>query len=783
MTAVASPPDRTIPFAARSELRRRYLAIALCSSAVILLQIAVTRILSVVVWYHWAFFSISLAMLGVGAPGVWFALRRPKSPRTLKALLLASAVQLPVSIVAIVKASHLFGTSTILFCLLCLLPPVLFLGAAVCFLLMEAEGEAIARMYAFDLLGAFVGALLVIPLLWTVPTPILAGCLALLPLTAYVVMGGARWAALAIVLALAALVAWREPFQLRHGKSYAETSATTRPILERWTPTARLTIFDNLFFTDNRLAFGWGMGTRLPTQTPPRQLWIEQDGSAGTPITNFDGDTSKLSYLLSDVTSIGYQLRTPKSAAVVGAGGGRDVLTALTAGAEKVTAIELNPATIAILRTRFGAFSGHLYDHPRVQTVIGEGRSELTRTTEKFDLIQISLIDSWAATSAGAFALSENNLYTVEAYRQYFSRLTEHGLVSTSRWMLGGFGLEVPRLLFLVKAALEAEGIEEPLRHMVLMQGGAVGTVLMLRSPLTDPEYERLKAIAIERGLTLHLPESALAPNERWVRTMIDRGPQALEGQGLRLEPVYDDRPFFFQVLSPFSRVTPEVARNYGTNGEGVVALQKLMLAMAGITLVLFFAPFVLGRWLKPAQGFWRGSLFFTAIGLAFMLVEVAWLSRFILYLEHPSLATTVALGCMLLGAGVGSMVSVRFGLARVQRWGFCIPLLLLATNMLLRPVFELSLGWPWSLRLIVSMLLIVPSGAAMGFCFPLGMLRFGERNKAWFWALNGAAGVFASVLSLALSMELGFTLVASLGAALYVAAWLLLRGRAAAAC
>lgn len=762
-------------------LHRRYLAIALCSAAVILLQIAVTRILSVVVWYHWAFFSISLAMLGVGAPGVWFALRRPKSQRTLSGLLLASALLLPASSVAIVKGSHLFGISTILFCLFCLLPPMLCLGGAVCFLLLEAEGPAIGRMYAFDLLGAFAGALLVIPLLWTIPTPMLAGSLALLPLVAYLLVGGSRWVALATLTALGTLLVWREPFTLRHGKSYAETAGRTRPILERWTPTARITVFDNIFFLNARLAFGWGMGARLPTQLPPRQYWIEQDGSAGTPITSFDGDTSKLGYLLHDVTSVGYQLRPPATAAIVGAGGGRDVLTALTSNARKVTAIELNAATIDVLRTRFGEFTGNLYDHPRVQTIVGEGRSELTRTRDKFDSIQISLIDSWAATTAGAYSLSENNLYTVEAYRQYFSRLTDHGLVSTSRWMVGGMGLEVPRLLFVVKAALKAEGITDPLRHIVLMQGSSVGNVLMLRSPLTDAEVERLKSIARERGFTLHLPDSGLEPSQRWVRAVIDQGPHFYAPQGLHMQPTTDDRPFFFQVISPLREIRPDVATAFGSNTEGVVALQKLMIVMAGVTLLLFFAPFSLGRWLRPAPGFWRGSLFFTGIGFAFMFVEVAWLQRFILYLDHPSLATTVALGSMLLGAGLGSMTSAWVGVARVQRWGFFIPLIVLVTNALLSPVFQLTLGFAWSLRLMVSVLLIVPTGIALGLCFPLGMQRFGERNKAWFWALNGAAGVFASVLSLALSMELGFPLVATIGAVLYAGVWLLLRGSSAA--
>jgi hypothetical protein len=240
-----------------------------------------------------------------------------------------------------------------------------------------------------------------------------------------------------------------------------------------------------------------------------------------------------------------------------------------------------------------------------------------------------------------------------------------------------------------------------------------------------------------------------------------------------------DDWSFFFQTVSSFRSIGPDVGVTYGFNAEGVVALQRLMLVMAVVTVLVFFAPFLLWRWLRPGPGFWRGSAYFTAIGCAFMFVEVAWLQRFILYLDHPSLATTVALGSMLLGAGIGSMVSTRVGLSGLQRWGFVIPLVVLSTNAALGPVVHATLGWPWALRLVMSTLLIVPTGVVLGGCFPLGMLRFGESHKAWFWALNGAAGVFASVSSLALCMELGFRLVTTLGGCIYVAVWLLVRGTA----
>jgi hypothetical protein len=403
----------------------------------------------------------------------------------------------------------------------------------------------------------------------------------------------------------------------------------------------------------------------------------------------------------------------------------------------------------------------------------------LTRSAGDYDVIQISMIDSWAATAAGAYALSENNLYTVEAYRLYGSKLSERGVVSTSRWMpTAGFGFEVFRLLGLVGRALTEEGVVDPTTHMVLVQGGPVGTVLMSRTAFDETAWDALATLCKERGFLLH----RLGVQDDYL-TQVARGELHKLGQSpVSLRPPTDDKPFFFQPFSPFDDVDLSLADGLGVNGAAVGTLRVLMFTMAALTMVLFFAPFLLGRWMKRGEAFWRGSGFFACIGLSFMFVEIAWLQRFVLYLGHPSLATTAALGCMLLGAGLGAMASARVGVRRWQRAGWLTAAVVAGMSLALTPVFNWTLGWPFALRLLLSVLLITPPAFAMGFFFPLGMVRFGEEQKAWCWAINGAAGVLASVLSLALSMELGFSAVALIGAGLYVAAWLLALGESVGA-
>ncbi|HHH28359.1 MAG TPA: hypothetical protein ENK57_08450 [Polyangiaceae bacterium] len=744
-------------------------AIALVAAAVILLQVTLTRVLSVVLWYHWAFFSISLAMLGMGVPGVLFASRPPRRG-LIERSLLASAVLVPVGVAAVVHGSRAFGEHAILFCLLGLLPAALALGTSVCVLLLDARGRAIGRRYAFDLLGACLGALLVVPLMSFVATPLLCAGVGLLALAAYALVAERRrWLGLVVAaMILGALVDGR-PFKLSHTKEYEERAHLV-PLYERWTPTARIAVFDSFMPP----GFRWGAGTNGAPQEPPEQLWLEQDGSAGTPITKFDGDWSKLEYLLWDVTAIGYQIGDLGRVAIVGAGGGRDILAAKLAGAETVHAIELNDAIVDAVNRRFGDFSGHVYSLPGVEARVGEGRSVLTRSEGGYDLIQISMIDSWSATAAGAYALSENNLYTVEAYQLYLRRLAEDGIVATSRWMPGGgFGLEVIRLLILVREALVRQGVSAPLDHIVLVQGGKVGTVLASPTPFDEARLSRIAKVADQRGLRWFAGTSPVLKRLLDSRTLEEKS-------GVVLTPPTDDRPFFFQAMSPFGDLDSAAAERLGFNAGAVVVLRRLMLVMTIITVVMFFAPFLLARWMKPGPGFWRGSGYFTAIGLSFMFVEIAWLQRFVLYLGHPSLATTVTLGAMLLGAGMGSALSTRLGPRWWARRGWAAPLVVAAFNAAFGPLFAATLGWGFAARVVVAILAIAPAGFVMGFFFPIGMVRFGDRNKAWFWALNGAAGVLASVLSLALSMELGFRNVAWIGAGLYALAWGLGLGREA---
>jgi hypothetical protein len=366
--------------------------------------------------------------------------------------------------------------------------------------------------------------------------------------------------------------------------------------------------------------------------------------------------------------------------------------------------------------------------------------------------------------------------------------------------------------------------VQDPNAHLAIVEAGGVGTVLTGNQPFTAEQVRRLASIVRKRGLRSIHPKPPLrrmsgriseavrprvlveqrAPPQR-AFAKLDDGPapdspvrqadpptppvidwvladerEASERAGFDLSPPTDDRPFFFHVLPVFEPVDEALAARFGANGTAVRVLQLLMAALTAVTLVLFFAPFALVRWFRRRSGFWRGSGFFACIGLGFMLIEVPWLQRFILFLEHPSHAMTIVLACLLLGAGMGSLWSSRLGVAQLQRYGLGVCLLLALLNLALPSIFVWALPWSFPARAAFAALLLVPVGVPLGLFFPLGMRRFGDDDKAWFWAVNGAFSVLASVLSLALAMQLGFAKVTWIGIAAYLLAWLLFRGKPA---
>jgi hypothetical protein len=757
---------------------------ALVSAATLIFEVALTRVLSVTLWYHFAFLAISLAMLGLGAPGVWFALSPPSDKALPRALLLAS-VAAPVSVLALLRLGSLLSTSNVDglvdggnvaltvglvvgLTLMVLLP----LGTSVILLLLSARGDQFPRVYGADLLGATAGALLVVPLLHAVPAPQLLGAVGVCAAGALVLLQPRNVAGWVVGAAVAGLLLVTPLWALRFNKMGLQA----KPEFEHWSPTAYVGVWP---MQPEAAPFIWGSYKEPDPKDRVEQKIMQLDGAAATFITRLEGDPAALNYLDQDVAGLGYKIRPPHSAAIIGAGGGHDLLFALRAGASRVLGIELNPGVHAAMRGPYAQYSGNIYTRPGVEVVLAEGRSALTRTPEQFDLLQISLIDTWAATTSGAFALSENYLYTKEALRLYLSRLTPHGMLVMCRPVRGRNRLEGGRLAYLMEAVLRETGVAQPRDHMAIVEGGYHAAFLVSKTPLTAQEVAALDGHGAQQGFRRIWPPT---PNVHFISELLKLPqPDYAPMTGVDLSPPTDDRPFYFHTVSMLGGLDDTVVKTASFNEHAVIVVRWAVVFVTLLALFMFLIRFVGAQRTPVGPGFWRGTLFFAGIGAGFMWTETIWVQRFVLFLGHPSYGTTVGIASLLLGAGLGSFWAGRLGPAAVRRGALVLPALLVVVNVVLAPVFGVALAAPLALRVGISAVLMGVPGLLMGLGMPTGMAVFGETHKAWFWAVNGMLGVVASVLSLALAMEFGFQVVSGLGVVAYLVAALSL-GRVDAA-
>lgn len=770
-----SPQNPAEPWRA-SPSRERFV-IGLVSFSLVLFEVAATWLASAVLFYHFVFLVLSMAMLGLSAPGVWFAARRP-GPRSLPWALAIAGVSLPMAVIVLFQVGarmervgdEMGGLQWLAFG--ATLVPFLALGSAICLLLMRAKGNKIGRMYRADLVGSTLGAAVVVPLAMTLPAPVLVVLAGVAPLVGLALLYPRyrAGAGLVIVLVLGSL-AVGDLYQLRFNRVYDETNP---PLFESWTPTGRITVRPHGSGPTN--IFGWGWGYNHQHRVD-EQLIVEQEGGAGTPILRLPEWPADLDYLLDDVTTAGLQVERPERACIIGAGGGRDVLSALQAGATEVDAVELNPETIRAVSQVFADFSGNPYELPGVRAHAAEGRHFLTHSEGDYDVIMISLVDSWAATAAGAYALAENYLYTVEALQLYLDRVSDDGIVSITRWYGGVQRLEVTRLGLIALEALRRQGFTDPGSHLAVVRAETVATVLFSPVPFDTARLDRIDALSRERGFLVVWPPPSGVPVDG-VAAILAATPSPSNLSGFDISVIDDDRPFFFQNVSPFGAV-PDTIAGHSFNEKSTVILRSLIIVM-GLLTALMLALGALGTRGRVHLGSLRGSLYFAAIGMAFMLVEVPLIQRFILYLGHPSFATTIVLSGLLLGAGVGAGFAGKLAPSTIVRWSLILPLGTLLATVTLGPIIATTLGLAAWMRVALSLALLLPLGFLMGFPFPYGMIRFGDAGKPWFWAVNGATSVLGSVLGLALAIEFGFTLVLITGALFYACACVLGRGEIA---
>lgn len=782
--------------------RRQLLGIGLTSLATLNLEIVLTRVFSVTMWYHFAFLSISLALMGSAIAGavLYFfpRLTRPDvAQRWIRRLALALILSVPVTFLLYLQIplqiDQLRGgfpalqVFWLLLIYLDLTVPFLLSGLILS-LTISTWSEQAGQVYWADLTGAALGCLgsiLTLEVLGGVGAVVIVGAIAGLAGWVFT-WGHRREQALALLATLLVIaLVWGNARQGWLTISVDKTGGEEPPRLyERWNTHSRVTVYEV-----SRYPFLWSVSTRLWDKIVEEGHYLYHallliDAMAGTPVQEFRGDLSEVEFLTYDQTSFVYHLLDGPRTLVIGPGGGRDVLAALVAGAPHVTAVEINPAVVAAVRGPFAEFTHHLYDRPDVTVAVADARGYITRSPDRYDVIQASLIDTVAAGSSGAFALSENSLYTTEAFQTYYDHLTDRGILTISRWYRPGDPAEMLRLVSTGMAGWVRAGVADPRRYVAVVTHPKPGetsawlaTALFKRAPFTPQEVAELEAQAAELDLAiLYAPG---LPVQEKVGEFIAAEDHAAEvaAYPLDVSPATDDRPFFFNMVLFGDLFDPSLMTAGGHRiGRQTIMFLALVLAVTAVLGVLFI---LLPLWLASRRrGLARPPLglliYFSALGAAFMLVEIPTIQRLTVYLGRPIYSLAVVLFSLLLSSGMGGLYTSRRpeALSRRMRWLFPLLVALIALHAAAGAwLLLLTIGWSLLARLAVTIALLVPLGFLMGMPFPQAMRWAGEHRPGvvpWLWGINGVTSVLGSALSTALAIHTGFRVVLLVAAGLY---------------
>lgn len=791
-----------MPTAGNAGFTRTTLAgVAAVSAALLMTELALTRIFSVTMYYHFAFLAISIALFGLSASGVAvYVLRGRLHPFETRPLLTAGAVAHgAVTLIALaglvrirVGLNYSPENLALMLTIYALAALPFLSGGAVISLAFARLPARINLLYAADLLGAAAGCLVLIPLLNVLGAPGVVFTAALLAMTAALCFSptGVRSrtaiaAAGLLAIPAVAQVVGAAPFEIASTKGHEGDTV----LFSKWNSFSRVAVYD-------RPHGDWSLSPRF-TGTPGGSLYMDIDSAASTPILE-STDLEDAAYLRYELTALAYNLvERPEgfSTLVIGPGGGRDLLSALVFGAAKVEAVEINPIIARdVMRERFREYSGGLYDNPRVTVHVDDGRSFVRRTEAKYDVIQASLVDTWAATAAGAYTLTENSLYTVEAFGEYLDHLTDEGVLTITRWVFDGL-----RLVSLAQEACAARGLDAA-QHLAIVQYDRVASFILKKTPFTARDVYRLQTAARDLGFTvLYVPGRApgfqIAPAHDPIemtrtgtsvadyRSLIlapDRQ-QFIENYPLDIRPTTDDRPFFFHT----TRLRDQFSTAFGRSmlfGNGLSALLTLFGISAALVALFVVGPLLVGG-SRPGRGWGAWLLYFGALGAGFMLLEVALLQRFVLLLGHPVYSLTVTLFSLLLGTGIGSLISRRFAQEQVRTVTTRALVTALAaaaaTPLVLPWLVDAVIAWPLALRIGVAVAILFPIGVILGMPLPGGVRLLSTARPEivpWGWGMNGAFSVIGATLAIFLAMNWGFTMTMLASAAVYGSAAMTLR-------
>lgn len=761
--------------------RLLFAGIFLVALSGLVLEVSITRIFSAAIWYHFAFVAVSVALVGLGASGLVVHHRVTKlKGKWAENLTIYSAWGITIFIPITLFVMHALASQVIYLPLYMVLFSVpFFLIGIIISAAFNAFASVAGRLYAADLIGASAGALLVV--LFLVLTggegsTLIVGLISAISATLFSritknikkTIGSLMLVAFAISLifinyATQIFAIPTDPTAQKDLPIYLREHPGSKIVKTEWNSFSRIDVVE-----------GGEGGEGLVAK-------VFIDGGAGTNIISWDGSTESRQELSTWMQYLPFKMMQDPKVLVIGSGGGRDVVASLVSGSKDVTSVEINPIIYDTVKS-YGDRAGNVYSHQYVRPHVDEGRSFITRSSEKYDIIYVPFVDTWASVSSGGLSVSENFLYTLEGFQQYYDHLTERGKIVTVRWLI-----DAPRFISTYAKLLEQNGIPQDQLHRHLMmvtsdsytQDPSVTMVVFSKSPFTDEEISFLS-----QSFSQYDYKPILVP-EQVMREPYD----ALLSGDITLEqfynlfdtkvyPVTDDNPYFLSFEKPLPPV-----------------VEVLLYASIGIVAIFLLVPFA---WIRRRRGEREAGggeeevgisikkreigirtviPYFAALGVGFILIELALLQKLILFMGNPTMTFALLLFTILISSGGGSLLSSRIAKNNMRNLIFVIGGI---AGLGVLYVFSLpsiiysALAEPIEIRAAISIGVLAPIGFLMGMPLPTGMRLLKVHRPdfiPWMWAINGAFSVLGAVLAIALGIMYGSSFAMILGVLVYLIA------------
>jgi spermidine synthase len=741
-------------------------AVFLLSCSALLFQVAQTRLFSATLGYHLTFVAVSIALLGVGAGATAAALldRRASRPSTARLAVLASASYvLALGVASVVDPAAIDSSLAVVLIYAASSVPYALVSWVVVRALVADPAWA-GRTYAADLAGAAAGGLIAFLAMSALGAQgeygLAAAFAAIAALTLANGIGRRRVALTAVVPTVLLTIALAN-----FGDQIAPIrTAAFKPILDdirkgaaveagRWDPQGRVDVV-RYGASGSSNAYDFLVDSRFQGQRPD-SLLMRIDFDAATVIVE-DGTKADGAVFRSSVLATPYALVHKPNVLVIGPGGGIDVLVALNGDARAVTGVDVNRAVIATVQGPYRDYGGALYDDPRVTVVADEARSFVRRSSDNYDVIVMTVVDSWAALQSGAYALSESYLYTEEAFADYVGHLAPSGVLSIGRWYRDPPS-EMLRAMEVASAGLRRLGVASPERHLAVVRSAAFGLLLVRADAFDDASINEVRDFAGQHGFEVAYDPvggtgalaTAFASNRGHI-------------------PSTDDHPFFFDSVPLGETLAGRAPLALGHQTLLAALIMALVLSIALILLPLrrsvSRADARLTRWV---------TTYAVLLGGGFIVVEIVLLQRLTLYLGQPTLALAVGVAGLLSGAAVGS-ASIRRLSGGLRGATIGSTVALAAVLVIFPRAAEATLAAPLIARVACALVFAIALGLPLGTVFPRVLRAAGAHDPsllAWAWGVNGAASVIGSILAAGLALETGFTSLAWLAIVCYVAA------------